>query len=162
MDGTRFDALARSLARHALRRRALGVVVAAALAPLTTVAEPEPAGCLANGKRCRQPASDEERQSKGKQKKRGKHHRRSCAKCCSRYGAAGANGKPRCSCKPEGVACDGSSQCCSGDCRDGTCTACPPNTVFCPDGCANLQTDKNHCGSCEKACDAGQRCQAGS
>jgi hypothetical protein len=165
MDASRFDALVRACSSSGSRRRALGVIVAGALAPLGAAAKPEPAKCLAVGKRCSEPAAEEAAHGrhKGEHKGKGKvkHHPPSCEKCCSRFGAAGADGKARCACKGEGVACANPSQCCSGDCRDGNCTACPPNTVFCPDGCANLQTDKNHCGGCDHACDVGQPCQDG-
>lgn len=162
MESNRFDAIVRTLARPASRRRTLAGVIATALAPLAeAAAEPQPAKCLPNGKRCRQPASDAADHGKAKRGGKGNHHPPSCTKCCSRLGTPDANGKARCTCKSEGIACDAPSQCCSGDCRNGNCTACPPNTVFCGDGCANLQTDKQHCGSCDKACDTGQRCQAG-
>ncbi|HET7094469.1 MAG TPA: hypothetical protein VFI22_13345, partial [Thermomicrobiales bacterium] len=46
MDSSRFDALTRMFARSASRRRAFGAAVAAALAPLTTAAGPNPAACL--------------------------------------------------------------------------------------------------------------------
>jgi hypothetical protein len=161
MDELRFDHWVRALAAATSRRRTLGALAAAALAPLTTAAQPEPAKCLPVGRRCRLAAQDARRgQDKGKGGK-GKGRRSSCNKCCSRYGAAGPDGKPRCACKSEGIACDGDAQCCSGQCRNQTCTACPPNTVFCPDGCADLQTDPRHCGSCDRACDAGQRCVGG-
>jgi hypothetical protein len=162
MDGARFDALTRALRRRGSRRGALGALTLAAFAPLGGAARPEPAKCLTIGERCRLAAEPPQAPHHGKGKKgKGKHHPPSCSKCCSRLGSADPNGKARCTCKGEGIACDNPSQCCSGQCRDGACTACLPNTVFCSDGCANLQTDANHCGSCEHACDSGQRCQDG-
>ncbi|HET7095688.1 MAG TPA: hypothetical protein VFI22_19505 [Thermomicrobiales bacterium] len=161
MNSVRFDALARRLSAAGTRRHVLRAALVAAVTPLAAAAQPEPARCLANGKRCRQPEAETERHGHRKRKKHGKHHPPSCAKCCSRFGAAGANGKSRCSCKPEGVACDHDAQCCGAQCRAGACTACPPDQVFCPDGCANLQTDKQHCGTCATACANGQRCQDG-
>jgi hypothetical protein len=169
MDPERFDALVQSLARSGSRRRLLGGILAGSLAPLGAAAKanhptthvPEPAACLAVGKRCSQPASEEARPGKGKRGGKGKHHAPSCAKCCSRFGSAGADGKARCTCKGEGVQCDNDSQCCGGQCRNGSCTGCPANTVFCSDGCADLQTNDQPCGSCDTACTAGQRCQNG-
>src|SRR5581483_5075502 len=70
--------------------------------------------------------------------------------------------KERCACKGEGADCATNLQCCSGQCRGGNCTACPGDTVFCADGCADLQTNDQHCGSCDHACTAGQRCVNGS
>ncbi|HEU5431321.1 MAG TPA: hypothetical protein VFU81_06650, partial [Thermomicrobiales bacterium] len=160
MDPKQFDLLSRRLSAAGTRRRALTAIVAAALAPLAATAKPEPAACLPAGRRCSRPAAAAVH-GNGKRTARGKHRPPACDKCCSRFGSTGLDGKPRCTCKGEGIACDNPSQCCSGQCRDGGCTACPANTVFCPDGCANLQTDNNHCGSCENACDPGQRCQDG-
>jgi hypothetical protein len=163
MEPRRFDALTRAFARPASRRRTLAGIIAVAAAPLTAAANVEPANCLAIGKRCKL-ASDQDAghgHGKGGKGGMGKHHPPSCNKCCSRYGAAGADGKARCACKSEGIACDGDAQCCSGQCRSTACTACPPSTVFCPDGCANLQTDAQHCGACDHACAAGQRCVGG-
>ncbi|HEU0115099.1 MAG TPA: hypothetical protein VFQ80_10505 [Thermomicrobiales bacterium] len=164
MDCDRFDAISRALAQPASRRRTLGAVVAAALAPAAAAARPEPAKCLAQGKRCSLPPSDDASPGHGKRGDKGgkgKHHPRSCAKCCSRYGAAGADGKARCSCKPEGETCDGPSQCCGGLCRNGVCTACPGDLTACNGNCVDLQTDDRHCGSCEHACADGQRCVGG-
>ncbi|HEX5499629.1 MAG TPA: hypothetical protein VFX03_10395, partial [Thermomicrobiales bacterium] len=134
MDPSRFDALVASLARPGSRRRLLGGVLAgsfptfaaaAADASRPDVSGPRPAKCLAVGKRCTLHAAARH----GKKGNKGKHHPPSCAKCCSRYSAPGANGNARCACKSEGIACAGDDQCCSGQCRDDACTACPPNTV---------------------------------
>lgn len=162
MDDRRFDRLARAFATRANRRATLAALLSAGLAGTTaaaTSAKPKPANCLPVGKRCSEPAAAE-RHGHGRGGK-GKQHAPSCAKCCSRFGAAGANGKARCTCKGEGVACANASQCCGGQCRNSTCTGCPGAMVFCSDGCADLQTNDQHCGSCAKACAAGQRCENG-
>ncbi|HET7092190.1 MAG TPA: hypothetical protein VFI22_01900, partial [Thermomicrobiales bacterium] len=71
MESSRFDELIRLFARPASRRRTLAGVVAAALAPLATAAQPEPANCLSIGKRCRLAAQDR-RRGHGKHGKGGK------------------------------------------------------------------------------------------
>jgi hypothetical protein len=162
VESDRFDALVRTLARPA-SRRSFAALAAVAFAPLAAAAKssggPEPAACLAVGKRCSQPTSPGAAHVKARRK--GKHHPPACTKCCSRFGAAGPDGKARCTCKGEGVSCDNDSQCCAGQCRNNACTGCPGNTVFCPDGCADLQTNNQHCGSCDVACASGQRCVNG-
>jgi hypothetical protein len=124
---------------------------------------PEPAKCLAVGKRCaRQDAeSDRHGAGKGKRQGKGKHHSPSCAKCCSRFGAAGSDGKARCACKPEGDPCDNPSQCCGGLCKNGGCTKCPGDLTACDGQCVDLQTDPDHCGDCAASCAIGQRCVDG-
>ena len=64
-------------------------------------------------------------------------------------GAPGAGGSPACvpDCVP-GAACS-----------SGTCACMTDGESLCPDGCADLQNDKNHCGSCMKTCPSG--CSAG-
>lgn len=158
MEPARFDALVQTLTRAGSRRLALSGLLATILAPVTAAAKPAPAKCLPIGKRCSQAAADAAH-AKGKGK--GKHHPPACSQCCSRLGAAGADGKARCACKGEGVQCDNDSQCCGGQCKSGNCTGCPANTVFCPDGCADLQTNNQHCGACDVACTSGQRCVNG-
>src|ERR1051326_1970366 len=109
MEPTRFDALVQSLTRPGNRRRALGLLLASTLTPLTAAAKPAPAACLATGKRCSQPATAGAGKDKSKGTRKGKHPPPACSKCCSRFGAAGADGKARCTCKGEGVACDNDS-----------------------------------------------------
>jgi hypothetical protein len=131
MDPARFDRLVHALSSSRTRRRALGAALASALLSAAASAAPEPASCLAIGKRCRQAADARH----GKSKRNGKHHPPACAKCCSRFGAAGSDGKARCSCKPEGEACDDASQCCGGRCRAGNCTGCAAATKPCQGAC---------------------------
>ncbi|HET7094724.1 MAG TPA: hypothetical protein VFI22_14630, partial [Thermomicrobiales bacterium] len=159
MDADRFDLLARRLGAPGTRRGAIGVIFAAALGPAAAVAAPEPVKCLATGKRCSLP--DAGRHGNRKRRKHGKHHRPSCNKCCSRFGSAGPDGKPRCTCKPEGEPCDGPSQCCGGLCRNGQCTKCPGDLTACNGNCVDLQTAPDHCGDCATTCANGQRCQDG-
>lgn len=159
MEADCFDALVRAASRSGSRRGLLGGLAALALSPLTTRAKPQSAACLAIGRRCSQPISAGTGQAKSQRKGKGKPP--SCSRCCSRFGAAGVDGKARCTCKGEGVPCANDSQCCGGQCKSGACAGCPGTTEYCSDGCADVQTNNQHCGSCETACPAGQRCVNG-
>jgi hypothetical protein len=88
----------------------------------------------------------------------------------------------RCVCVPD---CDGKvcgDDGCTGTCEpgcpaDSTCTdggticlcdfvtcdsaCCPAGESCCDDGCANLESNPNHCGACGNACGADQVCQGG-
>src|SRR5689334_844349 len=100
MDPQAFDRLARALAPAASRRRALGLVLAAALAPVAAAAKPAPgkkARCLAISKLCTQSAGAGATHAADRRKR--KHHPPSCSKCCSGFGATGTDGKARCACK---------------------------------------------------------------
>jgi hypothetical protein len=49
-------------------------------------------------------------------------------------------------CKPNGKVCKKNSQCCSGICSSGTCSACPPGTVELSNGtCARPCTSQTNC-----------------
>src|SRR5689334_6731003 len=113
MEPTRFDALVQTLTRPGSRRRALGALLATVLAPATAAAAPAPAGCLATGKRCSQPATAGSGHGTG-QRKKGKHRPPACAKCCTGLGITAADGKAYCACKGEGVDCTNAGQCCGG------------------------------------------------
>lgn len=161
MDPKHFDALARSLARAGSRRRLLGGLLVGTFTPLAAAAKlhhgPEPASCLAIGKRCTAHDASSNQHVNGKGK--GKRRAPSCTKCCSRLGSAGSDGKARCACKPEGDACANPSECCGGLCRNGTCTACPGDLKPCNGACVDLQTNNRYCGDCATTCASGQRCQ---
>src|SRR5690242_21697254 len=103
MDASRFDALARAASRPGSRRGLLGGLAALALGPLTVQAQPQPAACLGNAKRCTQPPGADAAHAKGKRK--GKRKPPSCAKCCTGLGITAADGKAYCACKGEGVDC---------------------------------------------------------
>ncbi len=111
MDDTRFDGLARLLGRATSRRGG----IAAAVAALAGTAVPVLAGasdkdgvtaeqCLRVGQRCG--------------KKSGKNGG-PCKRCCSRYWTKGDK-RQRCTCKPDGMRCNNSSQCCAGVCNPRT------------------------------------------
>ncbi len=76
-------------------------------------------------------------------------------------------------CKPNGIGCNTSSQCCSGGCCHGTCTnlsttsncgacghTCASGQGCCGGTCTDLTTPQN-CGTCGHACGANQTCQNG-
>lgn len=44
-----------------------------------------------------------------------------CKKCCSRYDTLAPNGRRRCTCRPDGLTCTNSAQCCNGACIGGVC-----------------------------------------
>jgi hypothetical protein len=189
VDPERFDALVQSLARPGSRRRLLSGLLASGLVPVGAAAKskrerahsasaagaasrqptaakagangPQPAACLSVGKRCTLSESRDARHGKGGKGGKGKHHPPSCNKCCSRYGAAGSDGKARCGCKPEEEDCANPAQCCGGLCRGGKCTKCPGSSTACNGNCVDLQTDAQHCGDCATTCADGQRCVNG-
>ncbi len=52
--------------------------------------------------------------------------------------------------------CSSSSPCASGAaCIGGACQTCPGGQSVCGNGCYNLQSDINHCGSCANSCSGG-------
>lgn len=60
-------------------------------------------------------------------------------------GAPGSGGSPACA-----PAC-GSGATCNAD----TCVCATEGQTYCPDGCFDLQSDKDHCGSCTATCPSG-------
>jgi len=81
----------------------------------------------------------------------------STASCGSgNYCAAGA-------CLPQvanGGACQGPSQCASGNCSNGLC--CASGLVACGSTCVSLSTSSANCGSCGRSCATGSSCSGGS
>lgn len=136
MDDSRFDSLARALGRSVDRRAGLrGAVVAlAGGVGLAAVAAAGPADeqCLRNGQRCGKKSGNNGRQ---------------CKDCCSRYWTNGKKRK-RCTCKPDGMHCNNSSQCCNG--------TCDPATSICGGSCL---ADFEPCETDDQCC--GDRCFVG-
>ncbi len=62
--------------------------------------------CLPNGQRCGKDSGNDGGP---------------CKKCCSRYKTVAPNGRRRCTCRPDGMSCNNSAQCCTGDCIGGAC-----------------------------------------
>lgn len=139
MDDSRFDSLARALGRSVDRRAGLrGAVVAlAGGVGLAEVAAAGPADeqCLRNGQRCGKKSGNNGRQ---------------CKDCCSRYWTNGKKRK-RCTCKPDGMACNNSSQCCAG--------ICDPATGTCGQTCVEAG---GSCTSSDQCCDEFAVCEGGS
>ena len=48
-------------------------------------------------------------------------------------------------CKPNGKACKKHTQCCSGNCADGTCSSCPAGRVELENGTCVIERDPNAC-----------------
>jgi hypothetical protein len=48
-------------------------------------------------------------------------------------------------CKPNGKVCKKNEQCCSGNCADGTCSACPAGRVELSNGTCAIERDPNAC-----------------
>ncbi len=120
MDGSTFDGIARMLGRVASRREGLRAASAAAAAFIAggavAAAGPEGERCLQVGQRCG--------------KKSGKNGG-PCKRCCSRYWTKGDKRK-RCTCKPDGMRCNNSSQCCNA--------VCDPATKTCGTGASAVAT----------------------
>lgn len=165
MDGDRFDAAARTFGALLDRRRGVGGLAAAAAVLAITgcgggvVPGTTSAACTANGRRCGR---------KG----------RSCRSCCSRYSSNTADGKRRCTCRPDRIACLNAAQCCGGECIDGRCgglgcaargQACGAGTACCDGldcvggvcGGAACAVDGEACPPGGAACCAGFGCAAG-
>ena len=64
-------------------------------------------------------------------------------------------------CKKAGKTCDRNKDCCkNARCGGKRCT-CKSGFTECGGKCFNLDNDEQHCGSCDTACAAGDRCVAG-
>jgi hypothetical protein len=181
MDGTRFDELARTVAKRSSRRRFLtGVVGAAlgvaagrggqvALAGGATGAETfdlndtnaicTPVGelCNADSECCERPDCALNR----------------CVRC--------VNGGCNTMCRGAGGTCGADGDCCSGVCTGGicrcpsgtyncngrclsssaTCNGCPAGYRNCNGRCVDTHSDRNNCGSCGTVCQKSQTCSFG-
>lgn len=85
-----------------------------------------------------------------------------CGFVC-RSGQVCVNGQCSASCPGGQVVCDG--KCCDGQCLRGLCVRvvkCPlDRPTDCNGACVNTNTDPNHCGSCDFACQSGLVCVGG-
>lgn len=123
MDGSRFDLLTRSLTRRSgLRGAVVGLAATLGLAAATDAA-PTEEQCLRTGARCG---------------KKSGNNGGPCKKCCTRHWTKGKK-RTRCTCKPDGMRCNNSAQCCNGACNPATricgeATLCIPEDGACPDG----------------------------
>ncbi len=55
-------------------------------------------------------------------------------------------------CKPNGKKCRKDAQCCSKNCVDGTCAACPAGRTLCDGECVNTDSHEEHCSGCGNKC----------
>jgi hypothetical protein len=118
-----FDQLARLLRRSGTRRQGLGAMIAA-LSGVALTRDARGRDCLYIGQRCG--------------KKSGKNGG-PCRRCCTGY--ATEKKHPRCTCRPDGFACESAGPCCSGNCNRGVCgdrprciplnQRCGPGTTCC-------------------------------
>jgi hypothetical protein len=79
-------------------------------------------------------------------------------------GAAGialGDGAAAKGCFARGGRCRRDGQCCSGKCRQGTCTPCPKGKKACGHACVRTKDNPKHCGGCGRRCVAGQSCVGG-
>lgn len=128
MEDARFDRIARLLGRGVDRRAGFGAALAGLAAALGrgtgAAAGPAEEQCLRNGQRCG---------------KKSGNNGGPCKNCCSRYWTTGTK-RSRCTCKPDGMTCNNSSQCCNGTCTAGLCApacatggSCTTDADCCPD-----------------------------
>lgn len=134
----RFDRITRLLGQLTSRRKGLAGFAVAGLAALEVArldeggvaAKPAAERCVPNGQRCSQ--------GQGRDGN-------TCPLCCSRYVTRKPGAKyRRCTCRPDGMECRNSSQCCNGVCSDRVCGAvvactdlngaCVAGTTTCCDG----------------------------
>ncbi len=60
------------------------------------------------------------------------------------------------------TSCSGMEDCAPGAvCSGASCLSCSAGKSICSNQCVDLKTDSAHCGSCTKACGAGERCKDG-
>lgn len=171
MDPRTFDTLIRkfsgTLSRRSLAAGSLGAAFLAAVGIDNVEARRQgdkpdvgAEACIPTGKKCPSPKP---RGGRGGRRRRRPRKTLGCDKCCQRRSITKANGKQICYCAPQGEACTDTRECCDGRCLSGLCTlgGCPSPQTLCSDQCVNLQTDANNCGSCGRACPAGEVCSNG-
>jgi hypothetical protein len=66
--------------------------------------------CIPTGKKC---------PSKKPRGRKAKHL--GCDKCCQGHFTVNSNGRNKCACQPEGLACSSTTECCTGVCSGGLC-----------------------------------------
>lgn len=127
MDPRTFDGMIRQLSRALSRRSLVGgslgaaVLTAVGLVGDTHAKKSRAEDCLPPGQRC------------GTRKKDPP-----CRKCCQGYHVENSNGAKKCACRPNGVECNNSSQCCAGTCEGGLCRpGTPAPCVPAGSGCTN-------------------------
>ena len=171
MEGPRFDAMARLLARATTRRSAVTAAVAAAFGGAvlaTDGADARPALCRAAGRYC-----THNKQCCNNRCRTGKRvpiASRNICDCDAPFAMCGKMCRDLSSdpnhCGGCGIKIDPETEiCCDGvptpidEDNCGTCgEVCGPDDVCCAEsgGCADLQSDPNNCGECGNVCDGGE------
>lgn len=173
MDPKQFDRLIRRYSDTLSRRVVTGGALGAALLALAGLdaanarraSRNDDVGaeaCIPTGKKCPSPKPRGGRG--GRHRKRRSGRSLGCDKCCQRRFITKANGKNICYCVPIGEICTDTRECCDGRCLNGVCAlggCTPPQTLCGNNTCVNLQSDPKNCGSCGRACPAGEVCNIG-
>jgi hypothetical protein len=157
LDSQTFDRMIGQLARVLSRRSLVGGSLGAAVLSAVGLGDQSLArrkgrnngtaraeACIPTGKKC--PA----RKPRGKKGKT-----LSCKQCCQNFVSKSADGNKRCACTPDGLACKGAGQCCSGRCFGGVCQGLPRPTVSEPPPQPCLCSSGNCCEADEQCCPQG-------
>ena len=164
MDPRAFDGMIRKLSRALSRRSLVGGSLGVAV--LSAVGLPDDArakkikaeDCLPPGQRCGTRRKDPP-----------------CRRCCQGYHVRNPNGSKKCACRPNGTECNNSSQCCTGTCTNGLCTAsavapapCLPAGAGCTSGsqccvgiCQSGVCGAPVCNNINAGCDVPSDCCSG-
>jgi hypothetical protein len=148
MDGTRFDRLTRLMAGGTTRRRALGVMLGAAIAGAAvadSAANPtRPTVCRKFGVSCSRNAQ-------------------CCTGLCATDRALPRRQRHRCSCPAGLLHCDGACVDATADeANCGACgLACASDELCCSGTCAAVTDDENNCGACGNICNDEGTCVDG-
>jgi hypothetical protein len=167
MDGTHFDALARSFNSARSRRAALGGLLIATLGLLSTQGAEYTAAHNALLK-CKKLKGDRKKKCKQKAKKHRSQHTKETPTCTdglqngSETGIDCGGACPRCA---TGLGCSTASDCASGLCSEGTCGTCAgdPDCGSDADGmCICRSPDAGGSSVCVKNSSSGGSCEGGS
>ena len=118
MDPRTFDGLSRQVSRGLSRRSVVGGSLGASLLAAVGLGDAALANkvkteqCVPAGQRCGTRKNDPP-----------------CRRCCHRYHIDVSGRKKRCACRPAGIECSNSTQCCNSNCENGTCRSASCRTV---------------------------------
>ena len=80
--------------------------------------------CIATGKKCPSPkprGRKNHHHGGNNNNNHGHAKQLGCDRCCQGHFTVGSNGKNKCSCQPEGLTCQTTTECCTGVCSGGVC-----------------------------------------
>jgi hypothetical protein len=144
VDPRTFDGLSRQVSRGLSRRSVVGGSLGASLLAAVGLGDAALANkvkmeqCVPAGQRCGTRKNDPP-----------------CRRCCHRYHIDVSGRKKRCACRPAGIECSNSTQCCNSNCENGTCRSASCQAVNV--GCA---VDTDCCtGICENGTCRSARCR---